>query len=241
MIVWLASFPRSGNTMFRMLLQELYGVRSHSVYDESPAAVPDPDTLLGVAGSMRLAGLPQGLADDDGIHFVKTHEGPTDSSPAVCLVRDGRDALVSYAHFQRSFIPAHTGRPFETVLRELITSRHVFHSWSENVASWCRRSSAAPNAWVRYEDMVKDPLTTVARCLHQLRIELPKVGETIRDFAELQQRWPKFFRKGKTGAWREEMPDELHRLFWQHHGSMMERFGYLEDRPSQLDATRHVA
>ncbi len=32
-IVWLASFPRSGNTFLRILLHRLYGVRSSVVYD----------------------------------------------------------------------------------------------------------------------------------------------------------------------------------------------------------------
>ena len=35
MIVWLASFPRSGNTMLRILLHRFYGRLSYSLYDES--------------------------------------------------------------------------------------------------------------------------------------------------------------------------------------------------------------
>jgi hypothetical protein len=34
MIVWLASFPRSGNTMLRILLHRFYGRLSYSLYEE---------------------------------------------------------------------------------------------------------------------------------------------------------------------------------------------------------------
>ena len=33
------------------------------------------------------------------VYFVKTHELPSDDSPAILLVRDGRDAMVSFAHY----------------------------------------------------------------------------------------------------------------------------------------------
>lgn len=34
MIVWLASYPRSGNTYLRMLLHQLHGLKTYSVYDD---------------------------------------------------------------------------------------------------------------------------------------------------------------------------------------------------------------
>lgn len=34
MIVWLASYPRSGNRFFRILLFHLYGIKTYSVYSD---------------------------------------------------------------------------------------------------------------------------------------------------------------------------------------------------------------
>jgi hypothetical protein len=239
MIVWLASFPRSGNTWFRILLHRLYGVRSYSLYDEScreghtlGAGFP-PDMA-----SMQLDGIPQGLGRDGATHFVKTHGPPTDAAPAVCIVRDGRDALVSYARFQGFLEPPMKQRPFEQVLRELITTEDAFHNWSKHTNAWVRRAAVAATVWASYEVLVKNPVLTVAHCLRQLHIDLEPVGGSVPEFAELQRRWPTLFRKGKTGAWRDEMPEELHRLFWQHHGALMERFGYLDGRPAGLDRMR---
>lgn len=36
MIIWLASFPRSANTMIRILLNQAYGRLSYSLYEEHP-------------------------------------------------------------------------------------------------------------------------------------------------------------------------------------------------------------
>lgn len=231
MIVWLASFPRSGNTMFRMLLRTLYDVRTYSLYDESPdKASHYGKGLLESAGSMNVGGVPPGCDKDSELHFVKTHEGPTDTSPAICIVRDGRDALVSYAHFCRTYEQAAADRPFEDVLRDLIVSPNIFNSWTGHLTAWCQHESSAQVVWTRYEDLVKEPSLTVQRCLQQLPVEVPKVADAIPDFAELQRRWPGFYRKGQAGSWKQEMPEDLHRLFWQHHAAMMERFGYLEGK-----------
>lgn len=48
MIIWLASYPRSGNTYFRMLLNHIYGIKTRSVYD-------DP-LLANLKGSSELVG-----------------------------------------------------------------------------------------------------------------------------------------------------------------------------------------
>ncbi|MFO7723261.1 MAG: glycosyltransferase family 1 protein, partial [Bacteroidales bacterium] len=36
----------------------------------------------------------------------------------------------------------------------------------------------------------------------------------------------KNFRKGRAGGWKEEMPEELHNLFWSIHGEVMLKLGY---------------
>ena len=230
MIVWLSSFPRSGNTMFRNLLFHLYGVRSYSLYDES---LKDGRDGKGVAdASMFANGIPEFVATDAEWHFVKTHEGPIDEAPAICLVRDGRDAFVSYAHFCRAYLSEAAQKSFEQVLRELIESKTPFNSWTAFLTAWSNRSPFARTIWVRYEDLVQEPSLVVERCLNQLEFDLPKVGEAIPDFADMQRRWPKFYRKGRVGSWRDEMPEELQRLFLKHHGAMMERFGYLDENPA---------
>ncbi len=48
MIVWLASYPRSGNTFLRLVLHRLFGVPTYSVYeDDDPVAQRVGPELVG--------------------------------------------------------------------------------------------------------------------------------------------------------------------------------------------------
>src|SRR5262245_61488963 len=96
MIVWLASYPRSGNTFLRAALHGLYGCQSIDRYTANrPLSSQVPYGF-----SMRLpkdTSLEE-LAKSNSLYAVKTHDLPSsDCHPAIYLVRDGRDALVSYA------------------------------------------------------------------------------------------------------------------------------------------------
>ena len=86
MVIWLASFPRSGNSYFRVVSKTLFDQEIYSVYPENNKQVS--------------AGELEAMMQENKVYLVKTHELPPDSSPAIYLVRDGRDALVSLAWFQ---------------------------------------------------------------------------------------------------------------------------------------------
>jgi Sulfotransferase domain len=230
MIVWLASFPRSGNTMVRSLLHRVYGCSSYSLYEEHPvegakgaAAIP---AAIGSAGQATGAHLEQLRRRRDPC-FVKTHGAPTDDSPAICLIRDGRDALVSYTHFLQAFEPE-TARQysFDELLRILMESRDHYGGWTDNVRAWYGRTAVAPTVWLRYEDLVADPFGQVERALAGLDLAIAPAGSPPIAFSELHRRWPDFFRVGKPGAWRREMSEQLHELFWRHHEEPMRWFAY---------------
>ena len=234
MIVWLASFPRSGNTMLRILLHRFYGRLSYSLYDESSGdGTARENSFAGVAGfAGHVTGpLLEELRQQPATSFVKTHDHPADDSPALCLVRDGRDALVSYAHFVRTYEPDMASRySFDEVLRILIESRDHFGGWSDHIRSWYGRTTKGPTVWLRYEDLVGDPLGRLEGAMRKLDVDIsPRRAAPVR-FGELHDRWPDFFRTGRPGSWPREMNDELHELFWRHHQEPMHWFGYEKAR-----------
>ena len=73
------------------------------------------------------------LHADSGMHIVKTHDLPNgDTSPASVLIRDGRDAVVSYAHHALKTEQGieQPGRElFEATLKQLIIGDN-FGGWS---------------------------------------------------------------------------------------------------------------
>jgi len=125
MIVWLASYPRSGNTFVRILLHQLYGVPTYTGfmagddldYDVNaghitghtplPSYVLDaipggPDALITKAEDTLKPALDR-LEREEQIYFIKTHCTAKElfDSPyrALLIVRDVRDAVVSMAWY----------------------------------------------------------------------------------------------------------------------------------------------
>jgi Sulfotransferase domain len=170
----------------------------------------------------------QSLASDNGFHFVKTHDLPgTDSSPAIVLVRDGRDAVVSYAHFllkTEKGIENPTAADFEQALEHVIRSQE-YGGWSQNVNAWADR--VGDDNIIRYEDLISNPIDVSTGILHRFSLNGGPLFGTAPSFQELHVSIPWFFRRGVPGGWKDEMPGRLQDLFWTRSGDAMERFGYL--------------
>ncbi len=220
MLIWIASFPRSGNTFLRVILESIYGVPSYTIYANETQGKPWSGTLPCPATALSEARLQD-------LTFIKTHElcAADALGPALYVVRDGRDAYVSYAHFaMRRHPDGYWGMSYADVLRMLIESRDHFGGWSRHVEAWLGRE--APTAVLRFEEMLAEPATAAARACRQLGLMLPTPPGRLPNAEELRPTDPYAFRKGKAGSWKEEMPAELEELFWNLHGAMMSRVGY---------------
>lgn len=219
MIVWLASYPRSGNTFFRIALHRLYRVPTYTVYDVDGVADRIGTDLMDARD--RPAGFAQMRASDE-IHFVKTHRQRNDPAiapedRAICLVRDGRDAVVSWARLNTADLtdaPDYDAR-FHEEARTTITRRTGgTGGWGQNVLSWHASTGPAP-VWVRFEDLIADPRTTVETAVAAAAPGLKPAPDThLPAFTELHTRAPAFFRSGTTGTHQTELPPDLHDLFW---------------------------
>jgi hypothetical protein len=224
LVLWLASYPRSGNTFFRVILSEVYGIESSEFHD--PAAQAVDRTYLNYS-------------------VVKTHLLPDElvpadpSIPAVYIVRDGRDAVVSAARQHCNLIDP--GADFATILKAAILAQEgtFFGGWSRHVRLWSKRAAIV----LRFEDLIADPIGTAEaiRAIYPLPEPRP---ERLPEFGDLRERKfdfgtgsevmdsshfrQNFFRRGKVGAWKDEMP-LLHRmLFYRHHGWMLLKMGFAE-------------
>lgn len=230
MIIWLASYPRSGNTFLRTVLNSVFGFRTYTVYSTETKShirqyVP---TLRQFAGQEEDQCDLAPLRADPRTHFVKTHDlPPQDNATAVVLVRDGRDAVVSYAYFilkTEQNIDHPAKELFHQTLHNVIIGEH-FGGWSRNVNAWIEH--AGPASVVHYEALVKDPVNVTAAALERLGISRNIVG-ALPPFEELHAAVPWFFRSGRSGSWAEEMPSDLHKLFLERHGETLLRLGYSE-------------
>lgn len=219
MIVWLASFPRSGNTFFRIALHRRYRVPTYVVYDVDGVAAQIGADLMDARD--RPGGFEQ-MRDAAEVYFVKTHRRRDDpviaaEDRAICLVRDGRDCVVSWA---RLWSAEHAGERgyedrFAEQARTMITrTTGGTGGWGQNVLSWHRSSAPAP-IWVRFEDLIANPQAAVDAAVSEAAPGLvPDPDAELPTFGELRAREPGFFRSGTTGTHRTELPEALHDLFW---------------------------
>lgn len=218
MIVWLASFPRSGNTFLRILLNRLYGVQSSTVYDVDGVARRLGEGFVGY--EERPASY-AAMRASDAVHFVKTHRqrdaDVDEADRAICLVRDGRDSLVSWARMMSEDDPTQ----FEPRLREMIErdTPTGTGSWGRNVLSWLQ-PTAGQRVVLRYDELIAESVRVVGEAMAALVPEVPPVdGAETPDFAALRGADGRFFRRGVVGSHRDELPAELNELFWSRSGN----------------------
>jgi hypothetical protein len=240
MIIWLASYPRSGNSYLRLVLSNVFGFDTHEMYEWPDAHVAAhriakrlSDTPDGVPRAEWDTWLEKRHAAPEP-WFVKTHELAAAPFPAIYLIRDGRDALVSHAHFvlhfDRRIPPAEQPRLFPETLEMLIESEDSFGGWSRHVRAWTARQ--APTAVMRFADLVGNPVATTRRALETLGCPIGAMHpDRLPAFRDLRKIDAAFFRRGQVGAWRDEMPPALHARFWARHGDTMRRLGLLDGAP----------
>ncbi len=227
MLIWLASYPRSGSRLMRTALRSGWGIEGHSVFDRAERARRLGSRLprRGPARDPRI----RRFRKREGLQVMKTHllVHARTSDPALVLVRDGRDSCVSYAHLIKGGEgPAQLReRSYEEVLLSLIEQRgKPFGSWSESVQAWTGR--AAPAAIVRYEDLRVDPHGVARGALAELGLELGEPGGPMPSIEQMRRANPAVVRSGRTGGWREEMPERAIERFAELHGEALVRLGY---------------
>lgn len=202
LICWLASYPRSGNDYFGLVSISM-GVERQSRYKLSLAKL-------------------RRLNDSEGLHLVKTHELPVDQNPAIYLIRDGRDSLVSFAHHTLKHDLPHS--TFLKVLEAHLQGHPHFGTWGQNVAAWTNRS--APTVIVHFHELIADPESVVRSTLQKAGFR-PGRAREIPTFSKLQKLKPNLFRRGQIGSWKDELPPHLEEQFWSAHASIMQKLGYV--------------
>ena len=229
--IFVAGYPKSGNTWMQYL---------------------GAGIQYGIPGDFLTDRLANELAPDvherryhrryGSFNFFKTHHLPRpEYRRVIYLVRDGRDAMVSYFAMHRS---QKLGGTLEEMVKE---GKHVFPGpWWEHVRAWTANPHGAEMMTLRYEDLIAQPLQELRRVCAFAHLErddelleriirsnsFSDVKERARQYAAMgHQEWAKpvnqnFFRKGKVGSYREEMPADLIAWFTQAAAAELKQFGY---------------
>lgn len=227
--IFVVGYPKSGNTWFQVLV-------AGAVYGVLPDIVP--------------MSLVQELVPD--VHktpwykrhaeamFFKSHDLPDPRFRRVIyLLRDGRDAMVSYLHYQE----AHERRQLD--FAAFLQDNQRLHpcKWHKHVQAWLANPYQAEMIFVKYEDLKTDPEKELRRVCEfaglKRSADVLELAARSATFDRMRAKeasegpfsksWPKdkfFCRRGQVGSYREEMPREVLEGFMQEAAPMLHECGY---------------
>jgi hypothetical protein len=221
-IIWLASYPRSGNTLLRTMLWKAFQLKSYSASDDRGdlGAVSE---VMGIVGHeflpMKFDDFYESKRASRDLVLVKTHDKPIDAGRAIYVIRDGRSAIVSWYNMLVSLRKRN-----DVSISDVIMGRGVrFGDWSSHIRAWTPNKRPA-TLLLYYNDLVSgDPAV-----LEKLAgfIGIPQCASWVNQFSELQELMPDFFRRGSDAANLAQMTEQESDLFWETHEQCMCEYGF---------------
>lgn len=218
--LWLAGFPRSGNTWINFLCSYCLNLPFHD-FDDS-AAEPVRDWVRAAVAGKHAWAAPHGMHAVIKTHKLP-HEVPHQNGRVIYLQRDPRDVFVSHSYFLTH--RAKKGR-----------KRHLFRALGWGGRSWQIRWFVAQwqkhicvwqphaHATIHYERLRNEGATYLAHCFRQAGFEIPesRAHEAMEFFkfekmsegrksGEADQK--SFFRRGAVGDWGRHLNEAEQSLF----------------------------
>lgn len=218
MLVWLASIPRSGNTLFRICLHHYLRVPTYSVWNDKVFFENGVDDVMGQKRLPVKRSNIARLVGRDKVYFVKTHGYNVDTiGRSIYIVRDPRSVIVSFSHYR---VWKRKHEDVHQAMRWIIDNV----KWRENATWWLERCEAV----VKFEDLLLDPFGEVCRVVTKMELPLSPKEVELPAFSDLHKRLPDFFRRGKNYEWQKALPLEFQEEIWSKVGDIMERLGYVK-------------
>lgn len=251
--VFLVSYPRSGNTWTRFLIGNVINPDDPVTFTNLELRVPSIYTFP----NRVLRGLPR---------ILKSHDVYDPRYPRVIyVVRDPRDVAVSFYHYNlkvRRFTDEVTLDEFvdRFVRAKIWPSVDLYGTWEKHVLSWTKmRGESEGFCFVRYEDMLRDPLAELKKMAALLKIspspetvaravELSS-ADRMRALEKTETGWistkgtrkdKPFVRAAKSGNWQSALSETSVRKIEQAWGATMQKIGYELTSCPKLDRTETV-
>lgn len=253
MIIYIATYPRSGNTLTRNLIHHYFDIWTLSLYRESiyPDFNPTPDPSdqrfvlarngageeyqLLRDGSLRFLTpkLRKQLAQSKQTYFIKTHDHPfMDYFRGEYIVQVVRHpGAVAWSYFKY----LNDVRNIRVSLDAVIKGYVPFGSWRGYWKVWRLKQMALQSIFftVRFEDLVSQETHLLNQIRQWTDLEFKQPPQSFPDFSYWHNVNPTFYRQGQDTKWVQQMTSkQLHMLVEYNREAMLEEGFLLEENSS---------
>jgi len=221
---FLVSYPRSGNTWLRFILANLIYADENINFANIHKYCPEADKLRDFTSPKKTA------------RIIKSHEPFNPSLPKVVyIVRDGRDAYVSYYHYLKNDVSQEV-----SFCRFLKEGSMPSGRWSDHVLSWLNYKNSL--LVIRYEDLYCNPLSAVRTVMNFINVAAAdndinaalekstfnKMQKTEKAYGRGKYKsGPEtFMRKGQIGDWINYFGEEEKAIFKQNENHALIKLCY---------------
>lgn len=230
--IYIVGYPKSGNTWMQFIVSCIkYGINPDFL-SESLAQELVPDIH---ARKYYKRYSPQ--------MAFKAHSLPNKiMKQVIYIVRDGRDVLASYYGMYQSM-------GISVDVKKMVTKGDFLNTckWHEHISSWKKNPYNAKILVIKYENLISNPITELQKISFFLNIKqddsfLTKVADgntfekiknkaivmgTAKHFFDQHADGHKFYRKGKVGSFKEDIPDEVLEIFQNESFQELSELGYI--------------
>jgi hypothetical protein len=236
--VFLCTYPKSGTTWLGFLLAQIFKGSAEEQIDLKSMGryIPDVNLQYTRRGSLKDHGA---LADP---RFFLCHAAYDENLPRVIyVIRDPRDTMVSYWHYQKFLHPG-----YSQSLAEFLEGEHWPCEWDEHVASWLLPRRHPNMMVVRYEqlhagaaEVLRNVLAFAGITVTNQRIEQAVASSRFEQMRSAEEKFgvhgkagdpaARFIRKGRVGGWRDEMNHDDLCILEDRFATVMREVGYATD------------
>jgi len=239
--IYLISYPKSGNTWMRYLVAyatwpELVDIDLVEMASYIPSFQLEHDTAMMIDSTSPCNQLKHRIIKEHHAYNILTQQNV---KRVIYLVRDGRDAIVSYWHYcnQRD----QTAIPLSKFIEISAKPEHSFGSWKDHVMGWVN-SPLDSKLIIRYENMlvntehwlravlnfaeIEASDSVIRQAVNRASFDSMKKLELTKGFNLDQLKSVEFIRQGKEGSWEDTFGVNDLELFRRFHGGCISELGY---------------
>ena len=208
--IFLASYPRSGNTYLRTILNQCFDLKSASIYPNDLGGNAALEKFVGHIEQIDKGTIPTKPFLNKPL-LIKTHELKTTDTKSIYVVRNAYPVMLSLHKFFN----------YKISLKDVIIGNHRWGIWADHVENWTHDPSEH-KLILKYEDLKNNLDKSLMQLSNFLNVEIRTTKMLSRD--EISDgKWVN--KQGKP--WQEKMEKHHVELCTRINRIQLEKFNYI--------------